>query len=454
MTLVSANPTTGEKIKEYGEWTDEEVSRVVGKVREAWFDWRSASFSERGRPMLALATILGKKKEELARMMTIEMGKPITEARAEIEKCALACNYFAEHAETFLRIEAIESDAGKSYVRFDPLGVILAIMPWNFPFWQVFRFAAPGLMAGNTVVLKHASNVTGCAFSIEGLFAEAGFPENVFRVLPIGSESIPGVISDRRIAGVTLTGSLVAGKAVARLAGEALKKTVLELGGSDPFIVLADADLELAVTSAVASRTFNSGQSCIAAKRFILEKLIAPEFLNRFKHRMGGLVVGDPLSDDTEVGPLARLDLRDALHKQVEESRATGAKVVLGGTPMKGPGAFYPPTILVGVKQGMPAYHEELFGPVAAVIVVDNTDDAMSKANDTDFGLGASIWTSDSARAEMLSARMEAGVVFVNGIVKSDPRLPFGGVKGSGYGRELSAYGIKEFVNIKTVWMR
>ncbi len=454
MTLVSTNPTTGETIKEYRKWSGDDVSKVVGLVHDAWLDWRGTSFSERGRLMSALATSLRQKKEDLARIITMEMGKPINEARAEVDKCALVCDYFGEHAETFLHIERIGSDAGKSYVRFDPLGIVLAIMPWNFPFWQVFRFAAPALMAGNAVVLKHASNTTGCALTIEELFVQAEFPENLFRTLLIGSETIPKVIDDRRIAAITLTGSLAAGKAVAGMAGEALKKTVLELGGSDPFIVLADADLELAAKSAVKSRTLNSGQSCIAAKRFILEKPIKQEFLDRFKHRMEALVVGDPLSDLTDVGPLARLDLRDGLQKQVDQSLTMGARALVGGDPLDGPGAFFHPTILVNVKQGMPAYREELFGPVASVLVAENAEDAVNKANDTDFGLGASIWTGDTSRAEELAGRVEAGSVFVNGIVKSDPRLPFGGVKQSGFGRELSAYGIKEFVNIKTVWVR
>lgn len=454
MTLVSINPSTGERIKEYLKWSDDDVSEVIGQVHDVWLDWRGTSFSERGRLMSALANSLRQKKEDLARTITMEMGKPIHEARAEIDKCALACDYFGEHAETFLHIERIGSDAGKSYVRFDPLGIILAIMPWNFPFWQVFRFAVPALMAGNAVVLKHASNTTWNALTIEELVAQAGFPKNLFRTLLIGSEAIPKVIDDRRIAAITLTGSLAAGKAVARMAGEALKKTVLELGGSDPFIVLADADLELAATSAVKSRTLNAGQSCIAAKRFILEKPVVQEFLDRFRHRMEALVVGDPLSEQTDVGPLARLDLRDGLQNQVDQSLSMGARALVGGKPLNGPGAFFHPTILVNVEQGMPAYREELFGPVASVIVAENAEDAVIKANDTDFGLGASIWTGAPSRAEELAGRLEVGSVFVNGIVKSDPRLPFGGVKQSGYGRELSAYGIKEFVNIKTVWVR
>ena len=453
MKLVSVNPMTGETIREYEKWTHDEVSKVIGHVHDGWLGWRNTSFSERAHLMSALAAKLHDNKEELAHTITLEMGKPINESRAEIDKCAWASDYFAENAETFLHIETLGSDAHKSYVRFDPLGVILAIMPWNFPFWQVFRFAVPAIMAGNAVVLKHASNTMWSALTIEELFLEAGFPESLFRSLLIGSEAIPKIIVDGRIAGVTLTGSLEAGKAVAKIAGEALKKTVLELGGSDPFIVLSDSDIELAAKNAVRSRTLNAGQSCIAAKRFILEKPIASEFLERFQNRMEALVVGDPLSENTDIGPLARMDLRDGLQRQVAESLAMGANLLSGGNALNGPGAFYRPTILTDIKQRMPAYYQELFGPVAAVILAENAEDAMNKANDTDFGLGASIWTGNVSRAEALAGDVDAGSVFINGIVKSDPRLPFGGVKNSGYGRELSAYGIKEFVNIKTVWV-
>jgi succinate-semialdehyde dehydrogenase/glutarate-semialdehyde dehydrogenase len=453
MTLVSINPATGEKLSEYAKWTDSEVLSAIGKVHGTWLEWKRSTFSERARLMDSLAGELRKDRENLARAISLEMGKPITQARGEIDKCALTCDYFAEHGENFLATETIQSDARKSYARFDPLGVILAIMPWNFPFWQVFRFTAPALMAGNTILLKHASNVTGCALAIEALFPKAGFPENTVRTLPVGSESVPLVISDRRVAGVTITGSLAAGRSVAKAAGEALKKTVLELGGSDPFIVLGDADLGLAVTQAVASRTINSGQSCIAAKRFILEKPIASKFLSGFEKEMARLIVGDPLSEQTQIGPLARMNLRDSLHRQVRDSLSLGAKSLLGGYPKEGPGAFYSPTILTDVRKGMPACQEELFGPVAAVIIAEDAEDAVRKANDTDFGLGAGIWTGDPGRAEALAVHLEAGSVFINGMVKSDPRLPFGGVKGSGYGRELSYYGIKEFVNVKTVWV-
>lgn len=454
MALVSINPATEEIIREFKAWSDDETFEAVGKVYEAGSSWRQNSFNKRSRLVSAMATVLRQQKEDMARMITQEMGKPIREARAEVEKCAQLCDYYEEYSEAFLGRKNIKSDAGKSYVRFDPLGVILAVMPWNFPFWQVFRFAIPALMAGNTVLLKHASNTTWCSLSIEGLFAKAGFPENVFRSLLIGSGAVAEVIRDRRVAGVTLTGSSKAGRAVAQTAGASLKKTVLELGGSDPFIVLADADIDLAVEAAVTSRMINAGQSCVAAKRFILEKTIADKFLYGFKKSMEALTVGDPLSDSTRVGPMARMDLRDDLDQQVQKSIELGAKLLTGGGPIDGPGAFYRPTILVDVKLGMPAYDEELFGPVAVVIVVDNVDDAMDKANETDYGLGASIWTADLKLAESLATRIEAGAVFINGFVKSDPRLPFGGIKDSGYGRELSKYGIREFVNIKTVWIK
>ncbi len=454
MALVSMNPATGELIKEFRSWSEGETYETVEKVYKAGHSWRQTSFTERIRLALAMAAVLRRQKEDLASMITLEMGKPISEARAEVEKCALLCDYYAEHAKAFLSNEDIESGAGKSYVRFDPLGTILAVMPWNFPLWQVFRFSIPALMAGNTVLLKHASNTTWCALSIEGLFASAGFPENIFRSLMIGSGDVAGVIRDRRIAGVTLTGSSKAGQAVAQTAGASLKKTVLELGGSDPFIVLPDADIGQAVEAAVTSRMINAGQSCVAAKRFIVEKTVMDKFLEGFKSKMEALVIGDPIYDSTQVGPMARMDLRDSLHQQVQKSIELGAKALTGGGPIDGPGAFYQPTILVDVKPGMPAYDEEMFGPVASVIVAGNTDEAIETANDTDYGLGASIWTADSELAEALAARIEAGAVFINGFVKSDPRLPFGGIKDSGYGRELSIYGIREFVNIKTVWMR
>jgi len=452
MGLVSINPANGELIREFRRWDGDEVAGTIEKVHRAWTGWRETGFGERAERMRALAGLLRAQRDELARTITLEMGKPVREARAEIEKCASVCDFYAEHAEGFLSPEPVGSDASRSYVRFDPLGIVLAVMPWNFPFWQVFRFAAPALMAGNAALLKHASNTTWSALSIEGLFGQAGFPDDLFRALLIGSDAVADVIRHPRVAAVTLTGSEGAGRAVAAEAGRALKKSVLELGGSDPFIVLADADLELAVKNAVLSRMLNSGQSCIAAKRFIVERKVHDGFLEAFRKGVESLRVGDPLNENTDVGPLARTDLRDELHRQVRLSIEKGATLVTGGEP--GPeGAFYLPTVLADVGPGMPAYHEELFGPVAAVIAVEDADEALRVANETDFGLGASIWTTDTARAEELVPRIEAGAVFVNGFVKSDPRLPFGGVKRSGYGRELAAFGIREFVNIKTVWV-
>src|SRR5213593_882585 len=419
----------------------------------AFLQWREVPFARRAQRMREAAQILRTRRAEYARTMTLEMGKPITQGGAEVEKCAVGCEFYAEHAERFLAEEPRETDASRSYVRFDPLGPVLAVMPWNFPFWQVFRFAAPALMAVNTAVLKHASNVPRCALTIEEVFRDAGFPRGVFATVLVGSSAVAPLIADRRVVAVTLTGSDHAGSQVAQHAGRELKKTVLELGGSDPFIVLADADLAAAASTAADARLVNSGQSCIAAKRFIVVEAVADRFLERFVHELRSRRVGDPLSRDTQVGPQARVDLRDALHRQVEESVKRGAELLLGGEIPAGKGAFYPATLLTAVDKGMPAFDEETFGPVAAVIRAKDETDAVRLANDSPFGLGASVWTQDRARAERLAAQIEAGSVFVNGLVKSDPRLPFGGIKRSGYGRELSEYGIREFVNIKTVWI-
>jgi succinate-semialdehyde dehydrogenase/glutarate-semialdehyde dehydrogenase len=385
--------------------------------------------------------------------MALEMGKPIVQGEAEVEKCAWACNYYAEHGEAFLADQPRQTEASRSYVRFDPIGPVLTIMPWNFPLWQVFRFAAPALMAGNAGILKHASNVPRCALEIEEVFRDAGFPENLFRALLVGSDKVAAIIADSRIRAVTLTGSEGAGSKVAEQAGHHLKKTVLELGGSDPFIVLEDADIEKAAKTAADARLINSGQSCIAAKRFIVVDKVEDMFLRHFVSAMESRKMGDPLGRDTQVGPQARDDLRASLHRQVEESVKRGAKLLLGGRVPEGPGAFYPPTVLAAVNKGMPAFDEETFGPVAAVILAQDEADAIRLANDSPFGLGASLWTQDRERAERLVGQIEAGCVFVNEQVKSDPRLPFGGVKRSGYGRELSEYGMREFTNIKSVWM-
>jgi succinate-semialdehyde dehydrogenase/glutarate-semialdehyde dehydrogenase len=405
--------------------------------------------------MRRAAQILRDRAEEYGRLMTLGMGKPVRDGRAEAQKCAWVCDYYADNAGAFLQEEVIETDARKSFVTFQPLGVVLAVMPWNFPFWQVFRFAAPALMAGNVGVLKHASNVFGCALAIEDIFRQAGLPDHAFRALLIGSRQVDTVIEHPLVRAVTLTGSTPAGKAVAQKAGEMLKKTVLELGGSDPYVVLADADLDLAVKTCVASRLINSGQSCIAAKRFIVVAPLRQQFEQMYVEQMRAARMGDPMAEDTVVGPQARVDLRDDLHKQVKESIARGATLLLGGEIPEGPGAYYPPTVLTGVKKGMPAYDEELFGPVAAIIPVQDEAEAIRVANDSIFGLGAAVFTRDIARGERIAAEaLEAGCCFVNAFVKSDPRLPFGGIKESGYGRELSPYGIKEFVNIKTVYIR
>lgn len=455
MAMQAVNPTTGETIKTYPEMMPTEVSDIIEKAHAAFLHWRQTSFVERGQLMKQAARILRQKAREYATLMAQEMGKPVKDGRAEAEKCAWACDYYADHAEQFLQPEVIKTDAHKSFVTFQPLGVVLAIMPWNFPFWQVFRFAAPTLMAGNAGVLKHASNVPGCALAIEAIFQQAGFPDHLFATLLIGSSQIDAVLEHPLVTAATLTGSTPAGTAVAKKAGALVKKTVLELGGSDAYIVLADADLEAAVTTCVTSRLINAGQSCIAAKRFIVVEPLRERFEERFVAQMRAAKIGDPMQEDTTAGPLARHDLRDDLHRQVQESMAQGATCLLGGEIPEGKGAFYPPTVLTNVKKGMPAYDEELFGPVAAIIPVPSEEEAIRVANDSVFGLGAAVFTQDLAKGERIAAEeLEAGCCFVNAFVKSDPRLPFGGVKASGYGRELSHYGIKEFVNIKTVFVK
>ena len=451
--MQSVNPATGAVVETFAETPRAELDGIVARVDAAFREWRCRPLAERAGPMRALARGLRAQREQYARTMALEMGKPIAQGEAEIEKCAWTCEFYAGHAAEFLAPRERESDAARSYVRFDPIGPVLAIMPWNFPFWQVFRFAVPGLMAGNAAVLKHASNVPRCALEIEAAWRAAGFPPDLFRTVLVGSDAVPALIRNPRIRGVTLTGSDRAGSAVAAEAGRAIKKTVLELGGSDPFVVLGDADLERTARAAADARLVNSGQSCIAAKRFIVVEAVADRFVPRFVEEMAGRRMGDPLDRATQVGPLARRDLRDQLHAQVEESVRRGAQLLLGGNVPDGPGAFYPPTVLAAVHPGMPAFDEETFGPVAAVIRVPNEAAAIRAANDSRYGLGASLWTADRARAERLAGEIEAGLVFVNGIVHSDARLPFGGIKHSGYGRELSEYGIQEFCNVKTVWL-
>jgi succinate-semialdehyde dehydrogenase / glutarate-semialdehyde dehydrogenase len=454
MPLDAVNPATGEIIRTYEEMTPHQTASAVEEAHTAWTSWRKTPFQERATPMKRAAAILRERKEEFAKLMALEMGKPLKQGVAEVEKCALGCDYYAEHAEAHLAPEMVKTEAAKSYVAFEPLGVVLAVMPWNFPFWQVFRFAAPALMAGNAGVLKHASNVPGCAIAIEDVFVQAGFPKGVFRTLLIGSRQVKAVIEHSLVRAVTLTGSTPAGKAVAAQAGAALKKTVLELGGSDPYIVLEDADLDYAVNTCATSRLINSGQSCVNAKRFIVvEPLVAP-FAQKLVAAMKARRMGDPLAEGTDVGPQARPDLRDELHKQVTDSIAKGATLLLGGEIPSGRGSFYPPTVLADVEPGMPAYDEELFGPVASIFAARDEADAVRIANDSIFGLGAAVFTKDVARGERVARELEAGCTFVNTLVASDPRLPFGGIKESGYGRELGTYGIKEFVNMKTVYIK
>jgi succinate-semialdehyde dehydrogenase/glutarate-semialdehyde dehydrogenase len=453
MSLQSVNPTTEEVMQTFDEHSPQQVDDALQQAYDAQRRWRSTSFGERARRMQSVARILRAQKSELARLATLEMGKPIVEAEAEVEKCAWSCDYFAEHAAELLRPQVVESSASESYVAFEPLGVVLAIMPWNFPFWQVLRFAAPALMAGNGAVLKHASNVPRCAMAIEDIFRQAEFPPGLFRTILVAGSQVERVIADPRIHAVTLTGSSEVGERVASAAGKHLKKQVLELGGSDPFIVLSDADLNTAATTAVRARNQNNGQSCIAAKRFIVEEQVADQFTQKFATAVELLHVGDPMQRETNVGPLARGDLRDSLSDQVARSLSSGARAVVGGHTLDRQGYFYAPTVLEGVDSGMAAFREETFGPVAAVVRARNAEHAIELANDTEYGLGASLWTSDIDRARDMARRIEAGSVFVNGMVASDPRLPFGGIKRSGYGRELGVFGIREFVNIQTVWI-
>lgn len=432
-----------------------EVNNIIDLTADAFEKWKETSFSHRSNLMMKAAQVLKAKREEYSELMTLEMGKPISQSKAEVEKCSWVCEYYAGNAETFLKDELIQTDASKSFVTYQPLGTVLAVMPWNFPFWQVFRFAAPGLMAGNAGILKHASNVSGCALAIEEVFREAGFPENIFRTILVPSSQMEAVIKNEKIKAVTLTGSVPAGKAVAKTAGSVLKKTVMELGGSDPYIILEDADLEMASETCVNARLINAGQSCIAAKRFIVVEKVYDEFEKLFVTKMKIKKMGNPFDESNHIGPQASVLLRDELHQQVVKSVELGAKLLLGGEIPETVGAWYPPTVLSNVKKGMPAYDEELFGPVAAIIKVKDENQAIEFANDSIFGLGAAVFTRDYERGEKIAAeKLQAGCCFVNAFVKSDPRLPFGGIKESGYGRELSSFGIREFVNIKTVYIK
>jgi succinate-semialdehyde dehydrogenase / glutarate-semialdehyde dehydrogenase len=452
--MKSINPATGKMIKEYPEHSLSEVKEILNLTQEAWESWKLTSFVERAVFMKQTAKLLRQRNREFARLITDEMGKLITESEAEVEKSALVCDYYAEHAERFLSDEHIASDGSDSFAAFEPLGVVLAVMPWNFPFWQVFRFAAPALMAGNGAVLKHASNVPGCALVIEAIFREAGLPASLFRSLMIPGKSVKEVIANGVIKAVTLTGSEAAGSHVAETAGKYLKKTVLELGGSDPFIVLADAYLATCTKTAVAARMINCGQSCIAAKRFIVEKDVAPRFIQMVKDELSALKPINPADNTVGYAPMARPDLVDDLLHQIEKSIEMGAKIMLGGKRLEREGYYFEPTLITEVTEDMPVFSEETFGPVLPVLIAENYSEAIRIANNSPFGLGASLWTEDVEKGIRLAREIESGAVFINGMVKSDPRLPFGGIKRSGFGRELSHYGIKEFVNIKTIWVK
>jgi succinate-semialdehyde dehydrogenase/glutarate-semialdehyde dehydrogenase len=451
--IVSQNPATEEILASFDPFTPDQLDAAIAEAHRAFQEWRDVPIERRAVAMRRLAGVLRERIERYSRLITLEMGKPITEARAEIEKCAWNAEHYAENAARYLADDAIKTNARRSLVAFEPLGVVLAVMPWNYPIWQVIRFAAPAFMAGNAAVLKHASNVPQCALAIEEMVRDAGFPDGLLRTVLVGGSAVEPIIDDRRIRAVTLTGSSDTGSRIAERAGRALKKTVLELGGSDPFIVLADADLDAAAKMASRARNQNTGQSCIAAKRFIAVRAIADAFERTFAKAVEDLAVGDPLDPKTQIGPLARRDLVDNLERQVDASVRMGARVLTGGERISGKGFFYRPTVLADVTEDMPVFKEETFGPVAAVVRVRDADEAVRVANDSEYGLGANLWTRDVSLAERLARRIESGSVFVNGMVASDPRLPFGGVKRSGYGRELSAFGIREFTNVQTIWI-
>ncbi|MEN8373924.1 MAG: NAD-dependent succinate-semialdehyde dehydrogenase [Gemmatimonadota bacterium] len=451
MSFQSTNPATEETFATFASHDDEELERRLAASWDAYSSWRRTSIAGRAERLLRAAELLDAEKRSWAELMTREMGKPILAAEAEAEKCAWVCRYYAEHAAGFLADEAVDTGRKRSLIRYRPLGPVLAIMPWNFPFWQVIRCAAPTLMAGNVALLKHAANVPGCALAIEEIFRRAGFPEGAFQTLLIEVDRVGGVLDDPRVRAATLTGSERAGSAVAGRAGRALKKTVLELGGSDPFIVMASADLDSAVTTAIRARTINNGQSCIAAKRFIVQRDVADRFRDRFVAGMEALTVGDPMDEATDIGPLATASILQELDQQVRETIDAGARLLAGGHRLEGRGWFYPPTVLADVPEDAPAYSEELFGPVASLFVVEDAEEAVALANATSFGLGAAAWTTDPAEQAFFAEEIEAGAVFLNGMTASDPRLPFGGVKRSGYGRELGSFGVREFVNVKTI---
>jgi succinate-semialdehyde dehydrogenase/glutarate-semialdehyde dehydrogenase len=454
MAIATLNPATEEVLQTFRELNLEEIEEKLVISKSAFQSHSKTSFEDRARKMHRAAEILESEKEKLGSLMTIEMGKPIKGAIQEAEKCAWVCRYYAENAARMLADEGVESNATRSFVRYQPLGPVLAVMPWNFPFWQVFRFAAPALMAGNVGLLKHSSNVPQCALAIEDIFVRAGFAKGVFQTLLIGSDKVPGVIEDDRVVAATLTGSEPAGSSVASLCGKNIKKTVLELGGSDPFIIMPSANLDVAVQTGVKARTINNGQSCIAAKRFIVHQQIYDEFTEQFVERLNNLKIGDPMDPSTEIGPLATADVLKSLEEQVQKSVEAGAKVLTGGKRLEGKGYYYIPTALADIPEDSPAYKEELFGPVALFFRARDINEAIGIANDSIFGLGSSAWTNDRTEIEQFTSELQAGSVFINGMVASDPRLPFGGIKHSGYGRELATFGIREFVNIKTVWIQ